>query len=833
MEPANRPNATINLNELRETYAQYVLVMFHDFRELADLLPTGVTSWWDAYLLKRDILLQNSHTKQMLDNFQNYYESFCRSRENIASDEPDVDNKDPTANNAPKPDEVEEDDDTMINLAEIDTLLGKSKNMDYGLEDGEQLDPFVMKLKEFVDPLLSVNPQTKTAVSITSADAAIAASQLPASRKDENTFILPGRAFVETTSRSAYDNNQSSQFPSFMNITRVDLLEKIEQSLSSAKEPWQEINCDGERCLDATFPTLQEHSKQWSLNEKQRLAFLLAGAALLKHIYMTVQSSQPTAPVPTKRLNASIIGWLEKILPVSGQLVMYLGGSGGTGKSRVIQAYVDFARRWHATASSIVCASTGVAAVLVEGCTLHFALAINVNLKPAEPKPKHIMAWSEVGVAFIDEFSMITPSLFDLLDSRLRKLKNRFDVPFGGLHIIFSGDFYQLPPVGPKIYSNAAHVGTSKSAKARKPSNSLALIRARDLWASCLSDAMILDENLRQQQDEDWANALERWRINQPTAKDIADINARIISRETIATRSISHPPHGTVAAVPENKAREQALRLCVKEMLMQLPFIETGHTDWRIRGVILLQARLSKTSSIEQIPLKQQKYIRKLPSKRLGAVGNLFCIIGAPYMVGTNSDVAKGVANGTLSVLQDVVLRPSCEIRIVNIDQNIQVHAVYADEVQCSIFKHSQAGWSLRPIYDTLPAGCFPVIPRQHSIICKMGNHANQRFRVQVTQLPCDLAMCLTGHKFQGQTTNSILLGSLGKSYRYGADGWLYVILSRVSHLSGVFTMERLNPDPTKYKLRLDVAVEMERLRRIETSTCERIKEAMLLAPE
>lgn len=41
---------------------------------------------------------------------------------------------------------------------------------------------------------------------------------------------------------------------------------------------------------------------------------------------------------------------------------MYLRGSGGTGKSRVIKAFVNFSRRWQAT---VITASSGVEAVLI------------------------------------------------------------------------------------------------------------------------------------------------------------------------------------------------------------------------------------------------------------------------------------------------------------------------------------------------------------------------------------------------------------------------------------------------------------------------------------
>lgn len=62
--------------------------------------------------------------------------------------------------------------------------------------------------------------------------------------------------------------------------------------------------------------------------------------------------------------------------------------------------------------------------------------------------------------------------------------------------------------------------------------------------------------------------------------------------------------------------------------------------------------------------------------SKQLGCIGNLFCIISSSYMVGSNSDVGKGVANGTLCCLKDVILVSDSCIRIVNV-YGIEVHAV------------------------------------------------------------------------------------------------------------------------------------------------------------
>jgi hypothetical protein len=96
--------------------------------------------------------------------------------------------------------------------------------------------------------------------------------------------------------------------------------------------------------------------------------------------------------------------------------MLFLGGSGGTGKSRVIQAFVDFARRWHSTASVVVCASSGVAAVLIGGCTLHSAFGNSTRLVDSEPSSDQIIAWSAIGLLILDEFGMIQPALFTFLN---------------------------------------------------------------------------------------------------------------------------------------------------------------------------------------------------------------------------------------------------------------------------------------------------------------------------------------------------------------------------------------------------------------------------------
>jgi ATP-dependent DNA helicase PIF1 len=54
--------------------------------------------------------------------------------------------------------------------------------------------------------------------------------------------------------------------------------------------------------------------------------------------------------------------------------------------------------------------------------------------------------WIKTKVLIIDEISMINGQLLDLVEALARVIR-RSERPFGGIQVVFSGDFYQLPPV--------------------------------------------------------------------------------------------------------------------------------------------------------------------------------------------------------------------------------------------------------------------------------------------------------------------------------------------------------------------------------------------------
>ena len=135
---------------------------------------------------------------------------------------------------------------------------------------------------------------------------------------------------------------------------------------------------------------------------------------------------------------------------------IFITGPGGTGKTALIRHIQK-----EATKKCIdiqVCALTGCAAVLLEckAKTIHSWAGIGIGNGSIDQmiirvsKNRHAKAiWKSTDILVIDEISMMSEKLFEMLDAIGKSIrKNKF--PFGGIQLVFSGDFYQLPPVGNK-----------------------------------------------------------------------------------------------------------------------------------------------------------------------------------------------------------------------------------------------------------------------------------------------------------------------------------------------------------------------------------------------
>lgn len=130
---------------------------------------------------------------------------------------------------------------------------------------------------------------------------------------------------------------------------------------------------------------------------------------------------------------------------------VFLTGQAGTGKTHVLNSYIKYLKDKNVVLG--ITASTGIAATHMDGVTIDSwsGLGIKDELTDEDVRNLHKKMYLRIRllstkVLIIDEVSMLHAHRFDLIN-KILKIFRKSDKPFGGVQVILSGDFFQLPPV--------------------------------------------------------------------------------------------------------------------------------------------------------------------------------------------------------------------------------------------------------------------------------------------------------------------------------------------------------------------------------------------------
>ncbi len=124
---------------------------------------------------------------------------------------------------------------------------------------------------------------------------------------------------------------------------------------------------------------------------------------------------------------------------------IFLTGKAGTGKSTLLSYFRATSKK-----NPVVIAPTGVAAVNVQGQTIHSFFGWGIDVTPERVRKlsyEKSKIYKKLKMLIVDEISMVRADLFECVDKFLRLNAGKKNLPFGGVQIVVIGDLYQLPPV--------------------------------------------------------------------------------------------------------------------------------------------------------------------------------------------------------------------------------------------------------------------------------------------------------------------------------------------------------------------------------------------------
>ncbi len=211
-------------------------------------------------------------------------------------------------------------------------------------------------------------------------------------------------------------------------------------------------------------------------------------------------------------------------------LNVFLTGEPGSGKTHTINQYVAWLRA--RGVEPAVTASTGIAATHVGGMTIHSWSGIGIkrsisayDIDLIQSREKTVRRIIDAKVLIIDEISMLDAETLASVDRVLRTLRRktlRPEEPFGGLQVVFVGDFFQLPPI--------SRDGSSAFAFESRA------------WREANPIVCYLEEHHRQD-DADFLDLLGALRRGEFGASHRARLQSRVgvVSKKDVATRLYTH----------------------------------------------------------------------------------------------------------------------------------------------------------------------------------------------------------------------------------------------------------------------------------------------------
>lgn len=411
---------------------------------------------------------------------------------------------------------------------------------------------------------------------------------------------------------------------------------------------------------------------------------------------------------------------------------LFITGPGGTGKSKLIQ-YLDYYSNANDKKCQ-VCSLTGCSTILLNcnARTIHSWSGIKLARGPKHEIIRDIIknkklsnTWKHTDLLIIDEVSMLSLKIFELLEEIGRTIRKN-SRPFGGIQVIFTGDFFQLPPV-----PSAGEPDTEKFC-----------------FESPLWQILFPPEN--------HIELLTIFRQTDPVYIDILmEIRRGSISEDNIQLLQTyvkrEYKPEENGGCVPTKLFAIRNKADFINKLMFEK--IEKKSHDFNINiktdcTVYLDSCRPFPPEVMikcRDLTLTEKEREVEYLLKALPCSDHLQLKIGSCVMCCFNMDVENGICNGSQGIITDILERIGTNIPIVK----------FSNGIVMPIEKHY---WQ---------SSEYPC--------------------VAVGQIPLCLAWALTIHKIQGSTMSMAEIDIGLTIFEYGQ---VYVALSRIRSLQGLYLL-------------------------------------------
>ena len=286
---------------------------------------------------------------------------------------------------------------------------------------------------------------------------------------------------------------------------------------------------------------------------------------------------------------------------------MFCTGNAGTGKSTLLRVMIRALQAQHGESKVAVTASTGAAATLLSGCTIHSWSGVGIGRESAEDLATRVLKnkaskkrWTQAKVLVVDECSMVEPELFDKLEYIGRTVRPG-NKPFGGLQVVLVGDFFQLPPV-----SKSGPVKFCFEAKK---------------WPTVIKRSVVL-KNVFRQRNQDFVRVLNELRSARLSADSVSKLESAAHHDLSASFTGTDPPPEPTRLFAHNQRADTMNAK-----RLHELSGVAT---------------------SFQAMDTGESGHVREQFAKNCQAPTRLDLKIGTPVLLLKNLELEAGLCNGS-----------------------------------------------------------------------------------------------------------------------------------------------------------------------------------------